>query len=592
MHAIQCAAVRRGAQPAAVPSRRGIPAPNRKCMSAGNQAMLRALRAGTIQAKLTVNTAGDCFEQEAERVADEVMAQRGPGRLIPVGAGSLQRMCAECEEEVHRKSGAANRGRGEVSAALEEQIGNLRGRGQPLPRPVRSLLEPRFRCDFGDVRVHTDAPAAETTRSVNALAYTVGRDIVFAPAQYAPESHDGQRLLAHELAHVVQQQGIKPPPMSNAPSEQGYDSRIVQPTGMLLARAWNPCGEKKDCPPRRPGERDRAAAVSLQVGTIESPERGEIITHFDVGSSSTRGLSGDPTWEAFVAQITAEDSRWEILGFSDCEGPEALNTDLRQQRAEAVLRALPAAARAKIDRALAAPLSDCVALNYMERDRSLNRSVAFRRTAENLVFPAETVTVTPPRFVCGPDVTAKVQSAVAGIGTTFAGWSSSQKEDACDALDSYRTGGYAWDIVELHNNAWILSFRPTCATEHATPHCGSSVQVGPECYYAGSANYVIFGKMCRLCAAYYLSIPLISTGYARFTRNAMRDLINLYKSGATNVAPSIAWAEAGHDGWPSGGSPPTGDRSNCAPLCPSPYTGPDFHVNWYPNQFYTGGVSQ
>ena len=68
-------------------------------------------------------------------------------------------------------------------------------------------MEPRFGHDFSGVRVHTDARAAESAWSVNALAYTVGRDVVFGTGQYAPGTSGGRRLLAHELTHVVQQQG-------------------------------------------------------------------------------------------------------------------------------------------------------------------------------------------------------------------------------------------------------------------------------------------------------------------------------------------------------------------------------------------------
>jgi hypothetical protein len=70
-------------------------------------------------------------------------------------------------------------------------------------------MEPRFGHDFSGVRVHTDAQAAESARAVNALAYTVGRDVVFGAGQFAPQSPAGRRLMAHELTHVVQQQGMK-----------------------------------------------------------------------------------------------------------------------------------------------------------------------------------------------------------------------------------------------------------------------------------------------------------------------------------------------------------------------------------------------
>ena len=70
-------------------------------------------------------------------------------------------------------------------------------------------MEPRFGSDFSNVRVHTDSKAAESARAVNALAYTVGRDMVFGAGHYPPHSTDSKRLLAHELAHVVQQQGAR-----------------------------------------------------------------------------------------------------------------------------------------------------------------------------------------------------------------------------------------------------------------------------------------------------------------------------------------------------------------------------------------------
>lgn len=81
----------------------------------------------------------------------------------------------------------------------------LRSPGQPLDAATRDFMEPRFGHDFGKVRVHTDVKAAESARAVGALAYTVGRDVVFGTRRYEPGTTAGRRLLAHELAHVVQQ---------------------------------------------------------------------------------------------------------------------------------------------------------------------------------------------------------------------------------------------------------------------------------------------------------------------------------------------------------------------------------------------------
>src|SRR5712671_1121862 len=102
-------------------------------------------------------------------------------------------------------------GNATVSAALEEQetspvkdvVGS--GGGSPLDRDTRGFMESRLGADFSDVRVHTDGKAAESARSVQAHAYTVGNDVVFQSDKYAPESESGQRMLAHELTHVVQQ---------------------------------------------------------------------------------------------------------------------------------------------------------------------------------------------------------------------------------------------------------------------------------------------------------------------------------------------------------------------------------------------------
>ncbi len=83
----------------------------------------------------------------------------------------------------------------------------LRSPGQPLDAAARAFFEPHFGMDFSAVRVHTDAKAAESAQAVNALAYTVGHEVVFGAGQYAPQSAGGRRLIAHELTHTVQQNG-------------------------------------------------------------------------------------------------------------------------------------------------------------------------------------------------------------------------------------------------------------------------------------------------------------------------------------------------------------------------------------------------
>jgi len=116
--------------------------------------------------------------------------------------------CEECKKKqtLQRASlsprGRGTEGEGEVPSIVHEV---LRSPGQPLDPVTRAFMEPRFGHDFSQVRVHTDAKAAESALAVEALAYTVGRNIAFSYGQYAPGTSHGLRLLAHELAHVVQQ---------------------------------------------------------------------------------------------------------------------------------------------------------------------------------------------------------------------------------------------------------------------------------------------------------------------------------------------------------------------------------------------------
>ena len=179
-----------------------------------------------IQTKLSISAPGDMYEQEADRVADQVMRMPDPSlerssiNSTPIRALSLPRKCATCEdEELQRKSQNSNATT--PSSGLETVSATLRQSGSPLDANIRNFFEPRFGTDFSAVRIHTDTQAAESARSVNALAYTVGRDVAFNSGQYAPHSDSGKRLLAHELTHVVQQGG------DSSPETAGSKSRPV-----------------------------------------------------------------------------------------------------------------------------------------------------------------------------------------------------------------------------------------------------------------------------------------------------------------------------------------------------------------------------
>jgi len=191
----------------------------------GNQAVQRLIKSGTLQAKLRVGQPGDKYEQEADRVADAVMRMPEPqvrrqvepeeeeeetlqskpltNQITPLV--QLQRQEELEEEEELLQTMEISGENVDITPDLESRIQALRGGGHPLAESERGFFEPRFGYDFSQVRVHTDAQAAESAKAVNARAYTVGQDVVFGMGEYAPNITEGQKLFAHELTHAIQQ---------------------------------------------------------------------------------------------------------------------------------------------------------------------------------------------------------------------------------------------------------------------------------------------------------------------------------------------------------------------------------------------------
>jgi len=209
----------------ATPSSSSLPPALQLQQSAGNQAMQGLLRSGFIQAKLAISNPDDPDEREADNVANTIMRKAaGAPASSPCSCSHDGEMCEECQQ----KQSAPSIQRRASSSAAPTHVPRivsdvLRSPGHPLDSATRAFFEPRFGRDFSDVRVHTGAEAAASARSINAHAYTAGSNIVFASDRYAPETTVGERLLAHELTHVLQQQ-IFPPSASNAASQAPSDS--------------------------------------------------------------------------------------------------------------------------------------------------------------------------------------------------------------------------------------------------------------------------------------------------------------------------------------------------------------------------------
>ncbi len=209
--------------------------------AAGNQAMQRWLRAGVIRAKLTVSQPNDPDEEEADRVAEQMMSLASTGAIHQRCADCEARgtTCSKCaeEERVQRK------GRSDFSppipSTLHSQIGALRSGGQPLSPSLRAFFEPRFGQDLSQVRVHTDSHAAAAAQAIQAKAFTVGSDVVFGAGQYTPESKEGQKLLAHELTHTVTSTEQRSRVLYRDPTDPA-DAGMTSPTAPASVSAPQP----------------------------------------------------------------------------------------------------------------------------------------------------------------------------------------------------------------------------------------------------------------------------------------------------------------------------------------------------------------
>jgi len=179
--------------------------------------------ASGIQTKLTVGAPGDIYEQEADRVAAQVMSmpvaaaappqvQRFGEEHNPIGMYSslarsitpvVQRRVDQQVQMYSRVQRAFQSGGNEASGDLESRLNASKGGGSALAPEVRAFMEPRFGADFSSVRVHTGGEAIQMNRELGAQAFTHGRDIYFGTGK----SPGNNELTAHELTHVVQQTG-------------------------------------------------------------------------------------------------------------------------------------------------------------------------------------------------------------------------------------------------------------------------------------------------------------------------------------------------------------------------------------------------
>jgi hypothetical protein len=306
----------------------------------------RAVALG-VQTKLAVSTPGDPYEQEADRVADQVMSMPRP---------KVQRACAECvsngapcpkceeESKIQRRAEGAD-----GPAAASDHVATQLGSGRPLEPEVRAFFEPRYGADFSGVRVHADEQADSSARNLNALAFTLGKHVVFRAGEYAPTSESGRRLIAHELTHVVQQRG----------------------TGERIQR-------QVACLPRATGEvaKSKTAGGILATDVVFTPSARQL----DIGDFAVRsptlpsGATDTSDWQRAMSMMAGDPSvRVAVTGFTDCAGSDAEDLSLRQPRAQAVIAAMPATVRGKILFSFTITTTNFIDTNATQEGRARNR---------------------------------------------------------------------------------------------------------------------------------------------------------------------------------------------------------------------------
>jgi hypothetical protein len=303
----------------ATPAAGSLPPVLQLQQQAGNQAVQQLLRSGYLQAKLAISNPDDPEEREAEDVAHKIMRSHvGAPASSPCSCSGDGEMCEECQQKqsqptIQRRASAPS-----APAHVPRIVSDvLRSPGHPLDSATRAFFEPRFGHDFGHVRLHTDPEAAASARSINALAYTAGPDIVFAPGQYSPESTVGRALLAHELTHVYQ--------------NHSWIRRRIDVGDKMESEAWERW--LREIEAQRQRHEAWASTVQSQVWRDlpnQSRTVGEERGRIDLALTAQRG-------EALDAAATAPNWLRDVLHNRGYAGPDL--KELKRLWAEAVVAA-------------------------------------------------------------------------------------------------------------------------------------------------------------------------------------------------------------------------------------------------------------
>lgn len=252
----------------------------------GNHGVLRR-----VQPKLYVSESRDPYEREADRIAETIAGIQASGR-------PPSRSVRRSVTPLTRKDTSSR------APQLETEIKALEGKGHPLPESTRTFFESHLDHDFSQVRVHTDAKA---TRAINARAFAMGQDIVFAPGQYDPHTYGGRKLLAHELVHVAQNNSQQPLTNSEVQRQAGNNHNA---TPEIRWERENPEGRIQRVSPKhyvlwnfsvggaslKPEFKGALNEIGKQWSRINRADTGKIVVEAHASASGTLKTNRRLSW--------------------------------------------------------------------------------------------------------------------------------------------------------------------------------------------------------------------------------------------------------------------------------------------------------
>lgn len=404
-----------------------------------------------------------------------------PPPVLPASAPArLLRKCHACaakDDELQRKATDAAPAASSVSGSVHAV---LRSPGRPLDTAARRFMEPRFGHDFSQVRVHTDASAVRSAAEVNARAYTVGRDVVFGAGQFTPDTAAGQRLLAHELTHVIQQGSgaghLAAQPLTiSSPSDTAEveaDRSADEVMRMPVMRAPATPGEE-----RRDDEEDRIVpstsgpppvAVRIAQRVSRTLQREDCTTQAPTFVFGTRVRFAQdvdqplPGQDGLLTRMVVEANgaaTAELHGNASPEGDAAHNLDLSCRRATNVRTLLTTKGMTATPALMAHGATGLYGDTPID-NRNVVLSAKGRGAAPPPARPPAPETITSQTVEPTPGLRTRTDVGVGEIVTLThtpgsAAWSISPAGPAGGSLSAVNGPSVLWTAPDIHQNVTV-----------------------------------------------------------------------------------------------------------------------------------------